>query len=62
MMTLDQVREVLKDRKLKIVAQGSGLAYDTVRRVAAGSNKAVSYEVVKKLSDYLEGKNQESKQ
>jgi hypothetical protein len=56
MMTLDQVREVLKDRKLKIVAQGSGLAYDTVRRVAAGSNKAVSYDVVKRLSDYLEGK------
>jgi hypothetical protein len=56
MMTLDQVREVLQDRKLKVVAQGSGLAYDTVRRVAAGSNKSVSYEVVKKLSDYLEAK------
>jgi hypothetical protein len=56
MMTLDRVREILKDRKLKVVAEGSGLAYDTVRRVAAGSNKAVSYEVVKKLSDYLESK------
>jgi DNA-binding Xre family transcriptional regulator len=59
MLTLDQVRVMLKDRKLKLVAQGSGLAYGTVRRIAAGDDKSVSYDVVKRLSDYLEGKNQE---
>ena len=61
MLTLEQVRDMLKDRKLKLVAQGSGLSYGTVRRIAAGDDKAVSYEVVKRLSDYLEGKEQEVK-
>lgn len=59
MMTLDQVRDMLKDRKLRLVAQGAGLSYGTVRRVAAGDDKAISYQVVKKLSDYLEGRIQE---
>jgi len=56
MLTLEEVKEKLKDRRLPAVAQSTGLAYGTVRKVAAGEDKAVSYDVVKRLSDYLEGK------
>ena len=53
MMTLDQIRKALEDRKLKAVAEATGLAYDTVWRVSRGDTKRVSYETVKALSDYL---------
>lgn len=54
MMTVDQVREALADRKLRTVADKTGLSYDTVWRVRNGDNcHRVSYEVVKRLSDYL---------
>ena len=56
MLTLEEVKEKLQDRRLPAVAQSTGLAYGTVRKVAAGEDKAVSYDVVKRLSDYLEGK------
>jgi len=56
MMTLEQVKAALQDRKLKAVAQATGLAYDTVWRVATGRMERVSYETVKALSDYLEGR------
>lgn len=55
MMTIEQIKEALKDRKLTVVAEKTGLSYDTVRRVAAGDS---DYHVstIKKLSDYLQGK------
>ena len=55
MMTLEQVKEALQDRKLTQVAERTGLAYQTVWRVSAGKGERVSYDVVKTLSDYLEG-------
>lgn len=53
MMTLEQVRNALQDRTLTKVAAATGLAYNTVLRVASGMDKSVSYDVVKRLSDYL---------
>ena len=55
MMTLEQVRHALRDRRPGAVAEAAGLAYDTVWRVQRGDTKAVSYDVVKRLSDYFEG-------
>jgi len=54
MLTLEQVRRELADRRIHAVARGAGLAYDTVWRVYAAKDKRVSYETVKALSDYLE--------
>lgn len=56
MLTLPEVRDALQDRRLPTVAEATGLAYDTVRRVANGDVISVSYETVKRLSDYLEGR------
>lgn len=55
MMTLEQVRNALQDRTLSKVAEGTGLAYDTVWRIANSQDKSVSYKAVKQLSDYLQG-------
>ena len=46
MMTLEQVRHALQDRTLTKVAAATGLAYNTVLRVANGMDKNVSYDVV----------------
>jgi len=53
MMTLEQVKDALHDRKLRVVAEETGLSYDTVWRVSTGNNVRVSYDVIKRLSDYL---------
>jgi transcriptional regulator with XRE-family HTH domain len=55
MMTLEQVRQHLKDRRLTVVADRTGLHYQTVWRISAGEAEKPSYEVIKRLSDYLEG-------
>lgn len=55
MLTLAEIQEKLSDRNLNAVARSTGLAYDTVWRVTKGRAVKPSYEVVKKLSDYLEG-------
>ena len=56
MLNLEEVREKIKDRKLRVVAEQTGLNYNTVWRVATGRVKEVSYDTIKKLSDYLEEK------
>lgn len=56
MMTLEEIKRNLKDRKLTTVASATGLSYDTVWRVAKGNTIAVSYSTIKALSDYFQGR------
>ena len=56
MMTLDQIRDALKDRRPVMVAQSTGLHVNTVMRIRDGMNTNPTYEVVAALSDYLQGK------
>lgn len=56
MMTLDQIRDALKDRRPAMVAQYTGLHVNTVMRIRDGMNTNPTYEVVAALSDYLQGK------
>jgi DNA-binding Xre family transcriptional regulator len=55
MMTPTQIQAALADRKPKIVAQKTGLSYQTVWRIASGNFSGLNYETVKALSDYLQG-------
>jgi hypothetical protein len=55
MMTLDEVRHALKDRRPTMVARACGLHHNTVANIRDGSKPAPSYAVVKALSDYLSG-------
>jgi hypothetical protein len=52
MLTLEQIRERLADRRLMVVAEKTGLHYNTVLAVRKGK-KSVEYQVVKALSDYF---------
>lgn len=54
MFTLDEVRMKLKPYNLRAVSQETGIAYPTLWR-AVRKNKPVNYELVKKLSDFLQG-------
>lgn len=57
MLTLEEVRGKLKTEHMKIsrVASDAGLHPNAVYRLMRENSKP-SYETVKKLSDYLEGK------
>jgi len=52
MLTLEQIRERMKDRKVTVVAEVIGVHANTLYRVLSGDAKP-SYETVKLLSDYL---------
>lgn len=53
MLRLDQVQKRLRDRNIKEVARLTGIAYDTVLRIASGRFKNPSYFIIEQLSDYL---------
>ena len=53
MLTIEQIKKLLEDRHLSIVAKKAGIGEATIFRLAKGKN--VAYPTVKKLSDYLEG-------
>lgn len=53
MLTLEDIRKRLEDRRWTLVAEITGLHYNTVRNIATGDNKNPTYEVLKALSDYF---------
>ncbi len=53
MLTLDQIRERLRDRNIKAVSEKAGVHYNAVYRFMNGQSNP-SYETVRKLCDYLE--------
>ena len=56
MMTLEEVKEQLLDRRIDMVADATGLHYSTVCDVRSGKNDNPSYKTVKALSDYFQNK------
>lgn len=55
MMTLEQIRYELQDRRAAVVARVTGLRVGTVIDIREGRVSNPAYETVKRLSDYLEG-------
>ena len=55
MLTLEQIREAMVDRKISAVSRNTGLHYNVVYRAITDRTCNPSYETVKALSDYLEG-------
>ena len=53
MMTLEQIKVALADRKLGTVASITGLHYNTVRAYAKGEVQKPSHDAYTKLSEYL---------
>ena len=54
MLTLEVIKERLKDANLKKVADSAGVHYNALYRLMNEKSEP-KYETVKKLSDYLEG-------
>ena len=55
MLTLEEIRERLQDRRPGMVADAIGVTPLTVSRIRDGKNKP-EHDTHRKLSDYLEGK------
>jgi len=53
MMTLDEVRRALADRRLDRVAEATGLHPNTIWAIRVGRNRNPSYATMEALSDYL---------
>ena len=58
MMYLEQIRAMLADRRLSLVAEATGLHYNTVRIIRDDPDANPTYKAVKALSDYLQGQKQ----
>jgi transcriptional regulator with XRE-family HTH domain len=56
MLTIEQIRELMHDRSVPIVAELAGVHYNTLLNIKNGANKNPSYEVIKKLSEYFQQK------
>lgn len=54
MMTLKEIREKLKDRKMTVVSSETGIHVNAIYRFMNDQTKP-KYDTVKKLIDYLEG-------
>lgn len=55
MLTLDQIRTQLQDRRLAIIVKATGLHYNTLREVRDNADANPTYKVVKLLNDYFSG-------
>lgn len=53
MMTLEQIKQALRDRRPGLVAEATGLHFNTVRDVRDNPDANPTYKVLKALSDYL---------
>ena len=54
MMTLEQIQERMKAMNLRVVSNETGIKYSILWRTISHKQRA-SYDVVKRLSGYLEG-------
>lgn len=54
MMTLDEIRALLRDHNLSAVSRATGLSTDTLYRIMAGATPSLS--TLQTLDAYLKGK------
>ena len=55
MMTLEQVRTALYDRRPSVVAKAIGVRVSTIIDIRNGTTANPSYQTIKRLSDYFNG-------
>lgn len=55
MMTIEEIKQQLSDRRVDVVSQATGVHYNTVYKIKTGKNINPTYNVIKALSDYFEG-------
>lgn len=60
MMTIEEIRHKLLDRRLQMVSDSTGIHYATIQAIRNGRVTNPSYETVRLLSEYLEEKNEKN--
>jgi len=53
MLSLEEIRERLKDRNMAEVARKTGISHITVWKLRSGAQDNFSYATIKALSDYF---------
>ena len=59
MLTLEQIRQALQDRRPGMVAEATGLHINTVLSVRDDPEADPKYSTLRALSDYLEARNEQ---
>lgn len=54
MLTLDEVRQRLQDRRLAVVAEATGITMPTLWRIRRDPKTGVRYSTLEKLNRYFE--------
>ena len=60
MMTLEQIKAALRDRRISMVARATDLHVNTVIEVRDSPDANPTYRVLKALSDYLSNQHQKA--
>ena len=60
MLTIEEIRNKLLDRRLQMVADATGIHYATIQAIRNGRVTNPSYETVRLLSEYLEERNEKN--
>lgn len=60
MLTLEKIKQKLEDKNLSVVARRIGLTPAYLSAICRGTAKNPSYAVIKKISEYLDGENDNS--
>jgi transcriptional regulator with XRE-family HTH domain len=55
MLTLEQIRTLLKDRRVSIIAKETGIHFNTIRDIRDNEHANPTYRVITKLSEYFNG-------
>ena len=55
MLTIEEIKERLKDRRPNVVGDVTGLSYGTIAGIRNGVNQNPTLKVMQALSEYFEG-------
>jgi hypothetical protein len=56
LLSLEEIRSLLQDKKLYVIANATGLSYPTLKKLADGKSGNYTYGTLKSVSDYLRPK------
>ena len=56
MLSLEEIRYKLKDRRLSVVSKEIGVSYPTLLAIYKGEAKNPSYRIIELICNYLESK------
>lgn len=55
MLTVEEIKKKLSDRKIRKVAQATGISYQTLYDILSGRNDNPTAKTIQALTDYLRG-------